>query len=305
MPLISMKRLLNHALTNKYAVGYFEAWNMDSILAVIDAAERTKSPVIIGFGGQFIGSKRRTVRENIYHYGSLGKSVAENTKLPVALLLNEAHDIPMLVNGLKAGFNAIMYEDHDIPMEEFIEINKYLVRTAHYCGADVEAELGELPNADIGSDTLSKGKKTDPDEAAYFADATGIDALAVSVGNVHLLENKKSDLDFELIEILRNKVKVPLVLHGGTGISPENLKEAIKLGMCKVNIGTVMKRDYLKSIESYFNVHEVDKMDPHDVLGRGGALDILSAAREAITEEVVRFIKIFGSENKADLIRED
>ena len=93
MALVSMKRLMNHALLNKYAVGYFEAWNMDSILAVVDAAEKTNSPVIIGFGGQFIGSKKRTIKENIYHYGSLGKSIAENTKVPVALLLNEAHEI--------------------------------------------------------------------------------------------------------------------------------------------------------------------------------------------------------------------
>jgi len=302
MALVSMKRLLNHALANKYAVGYFEAWNMDSILAVIDAAEKTNSPIIIGFGGQFIGSTKRTTKENIYHYGSLGKSVAENTKVPVALLLNEAHEIPMLINGLKAGFNAIMYEDHSIPLKDFIEINKYLVRTAHYCGADVEAEIGELPDADISTDSISQGKKTDPDEAAYFVEETGIDALAVAVGNVHLLENKKSDLDFELIKALRKKIKVPLVLHGGTGISPESLKEAIKLGMCKVNVGTVLKRGYVKSIQSYINDHEVDKMDPHDIIGRGGELDMLSGAREAVADEVVKFIKIFGCENKAQLI---
>ena len=132
MTLISMKRLLNHALVNKYAVGYFEAWNMDSILAVVDAAEKTNSPVIIGFGGQFIGSARRTVEENIYHYGSLGKSISENTKVPVALLLNEAHEIPMLINGLKAGFNAIMYEDHSISLREFIEINAIMVYFIYY-----------------------------------------------------------------------------------------------------------------------------------------------------------------------------
>jgi ketose-bisphosphate aldolase len=302
MALVSMKRLMNHALANKYAVGYFEAWNMDSILAVADAAEMTDSPVIIGFGGQFIGSKKRTVKENIYHYGSLGKSIAENTKVPVALLLNEAHEIPMLINGLKAGFNAIMYEDHSISLKEFIEINKYLVKAAHYCGADVEAEIGELPNADISTDSISQGKMTDPDEAAYFVEETGIDALAVAVGNVHLLENKKSDLDFDLIKALRKKVKVPLVLHGGTGISPENLKEAIRLGMCKINVGTVMKRAFLNSIQNYLDNHEVNKMDPHDIIGRGGELDMLSGARGAISDEVVKFIKIFGCENKAHLI---
>jgi ketose-bisphosphate aldolase len=297
-----MKRLMNHALANKYAVGYFEAWNMDSMLAVIDAAERTSSPVIIGFGGQFIGSSKRIIKENIFHYGSLGNSIAENTKVPVALLLNEAHEIPILINGLKAGFNAIMYEDHNIPLKEFTEINKYLVRTAHNCGADVEAEIGELPDADIESGTVSHGKKTDPDEAAHFVEETGVDALAVSVGNVHLLENKKADLDFELIRILRKKIKVPLVLHGGTGISPENLKEAINLGMCKVNVGTVLKRGYLKSIQSYLADHEIDKMDPHDIIGRGGEADILYEARKAVAEEVVKFIRIFGCENKAQLI---
>lgn len=302
MALVSMKMLMDHALAGKYAVGYFEAWNMESLLAVVDAAERTKSPVIIGFGGQFIGSGKRAVKENIYHYGALGKSVAENSTVPVALLLNEAHEVPMLINGLKAGFNAIMYEDHNIPLKEFIEINKYLVRTAHYCGADVEAEIGELPSADISKDSVSKGKKTDPDEAAYFVEETGIDALAVAVGNVHLLENRKSDLDFDLITALRKKIKIPLVLHGGTGISPENLREAIRLGMCKVNVGTVMKRAFLKTVQSYLSDHVVNKMDPHDILGRGGELDMLSEAREAITEEVVRFMKIFGCENKVHLI---
>lgn len=302
MALVSMVSLMNHALTNKYAVGYFEAWNMESILAVADAAEKTNSPVIIGFGGQFIGSKKKTIKDNIAHYGYLGKAIAQNTKVPVALLLNEAHEVPMLINGMKAGFNAIMYEAHDTPMNEFIDINKYLVKTAHYWGAVVEAEVGQLPDSDISTNTISEGKKTDPDEAVYFVRETGIDALAVAVGNVHILEGKKADLDFDLIRTLRKKINVPLVLHGGTGISDDNLKEAIALGMCKVNVGTVMKRVYIKSIQSYLKNHDVDKMDPHNVIGRGGEQDMLCGAREAITEEVIRFIKIFGSENKAQLI---
>jgi ketose-bisphosphate aldolase len=302
MALVKMRSLMNHALENKYAVGYFEAWNMESILAVVDAAEKTNSPMIIGFGGQFIGSKKRKIKENIYHYGNLGKAIAENTKIPVSLLLNEAHEIPLLINGLMAGFNAIMYEAHDVPMNEIIEINKYLVKTAHYCGAEVEAEVGELPNSDITTNTLTEGKKTDPDEAAFFVEQTGIDALAVAVGNVHLLENKKSDLDFELIKALRKKIKIPLVLHGGTGISPENLKEAIKLGMCKVNVGTMLKRIFIQNIQSYLKNHDVDRMDPHDIIGRGGEKDMLCEAREAITEEIIKYIKIFGSENKAKLL---
>jgi ketose-bisphosphate aldolase len=302
MALVSMKSLLDHALTNKYAVGYFEAWNMESILAVVDAAEQTNSPVIIGFGGQFIGSKKRTVKENIYHYGHLGKAIAAATKAPVALLLNEAREVPMLINGMSAGFNAIMFEGNGTPMNEFIEINKYLVRIAHSLDVFVEAEVGHLPDSDISTNTISIGHMTDPDEAAYFVKETGIDALAVAVGNVHLLEGKKATLDFDLIKTLRKRITVPLVLHGGTGISDNHLQHAIELGMCKVNVGTILKRVYINYIKSYLDKNNVDKMDPHNVIGRGGEADMLCGARQAICGEVVRFIKIIGSENRAKSI---
>lgn len=293
---------MNHALANNYAVGYFEAWNMESILAVLDAAEQTLSPVIIGFGGQFLGSKKRKIKENIFHYGSLAKAIADHSRVPVAVLLNEAHEVSLLINGLRSGFNAIMFEAHDMPIDEFIDINKYLVKTAHYFGADVEAEVGKLPDSDISTGNINDGKKTDVEEAIYFVKETGVDALAVSVGNVHLLEDKKVGLDFELIENLREKIKVPLVLHGGTGILCEDLKEAIKLGMCKVNVGTVLKRVYLDYINGYMGEHNLSKMDPHNIIGRGGSEDMLCGAREAITIEVKKFMKILGCEKKAKQI---
>lgn len=293
---------MRHALANKYAVGYFEAWNMESILAVMDAAEQTNSPVVIGFGGQFLGSKKRKVKENIYHYGDLGKAIAQHSKVPVALLLNEAHEVSLLMDGLKSGFNAIMIEGNGMPIHESIEINKYLVRTAHYFGADVEAEVGKLPDSDISDGTINGGEKTNVDEAIYFVKETAVDALAVAVGNVHLLENKKAELDFELITTLRKKISVPLVLHGGTGIAFEDLKEAIRLGMCKVNVGTALKRAYLDYIQSYLSDHHVEKMDPHNVIGRGGEEDMLCGAREAIMDVILDFMKVLGCENKAKLI---
>lgn len=302
MALYAMRSLMKHALENKYAVGYFESWNLESILAVTDGAEKTNSPVIIGFNGSFIGNGERKVKENIYHYGSLAKAIAEDASVPVALLLNEADSVPILVKGLKAGFNAIMYENTNNSFEETVEINKYLVKTAHCVGADVEAEVGELPTADVTTNTLSSGELTDPDQARYFVEETGVDALAVAVGNVHLLEVKKSKLDFELIQELREKIRVPMVLHGGTGVSEEDLKEAIKIGMCKINVGTVLKRIFINSIRNYLNNSNIDAIDPHDVIGKGGNSDMLMHARSAVTDEVVKFIKIFGSENKANLL---
>lgn len=302
MALVTMRSLMRHALENKYAVGYFESWNIESVLSVIDAAERTNSPIIIGFSGMFLGNDERRVAENIYHYGALGKAIAERSKVPVALLLNEADKVSMLINGLNAGFNAIMHQDTKCSFEETIEINKYIVKTAHYCGADVEAEVGELPNADISSNTVIGGELTDPDKAAFFVEQTGIDALAVAIGNVHLLEGKKSDLDFDLIKALRKKIKGPLVLHGGTGIAEENLKEAIRLGMCKINVGTVLKRVFINHVETYLKNNNISSVDPHEVIGKGGKKDVLCGAREAMTEEIISFIKVFGSENKAKLM---
>jgi ketose-bisphosphate aldolase len=299
MALVTMKSLMNHALENRYAVGYFESWNMESLLAVVDAAERTHSPVIIGFGGQFIGNNERLVEENIYHYGSLGKTVAEHAKVPVALLLNEADKVPMLIKALKAGFNAVMYQDPKVSFEETIEINKFIVKAAHCVGADVEAEVGELPNADVATGAVSGGELTDPEKAAFFVEQTEIDALAVAIGNVHLLEGKKAELNFDLIRTLRKRVDVPLVLHGGTGLSPENLREAIELGICKINVGTIMKRIFINYIKDYLNTHNVETLIPHEVVGKGGKMDFLAGAREEVTQVVEKFMRIFGSENRA------
>jgi ketose-bisphosphate aldolase len=299
MPLIAMNHLLRHALENTYAVGYFESWNLESLLAVVDAAEKTKSPVIIGFNGTFLGHDERHSAENIYHYGRLCQSIAEQATVPVALILNEADQVSILIQALQAGFNAIMYVNEKNTFEETIEITKYLVKTAHYCGAYVEGEVGELPTADIATHTLSAGALTDPERAAFFVEQTGVDGLAVSVGNVHLLEGRKAKLDFDLIKTLREKIPVPLVLHGATGIADEELQEAITLGMCKINVGTVFKRIYLNAIKTYLCEHKVDAMNPHDVVGKGGHLDLLSNAREMIAAEVIRLIRLFGSENRA------
>jgi fructose/tagatose bisphosphate aldolase len=142
---------------------------------------------------------------------------------------------------------------------------------------------------------------TDPERAAFFVEQTGVDGLAVSVGNVHLLEGRKAKLDFDLIKTLRKKISIPLVLHGATGIADEELQEAITLGMCKINVGTVFKRIYLNAIKTYLRDHDVETMNPHDVVGKGGHLDLLSNAREMITAEVIRLIRLFGSEGKAQL----
>ncbi len=302
MPLLAMTRLLQHALDHGYAVGYFEAWNLESLLAVKDAAERTGSPVIIGFNGRFLGNRNRRVKENVHHYGSLGKAVAEQSAVPMSLILNEADDPSLLLEGLKAGFNVIMHDHEGCTLQQSIQINTSLVKAARSAGAEVEAEIGELPSADIGENTIRGGSKTDPAEALRFVEETGVDALAVAVGNVHMLEGRKSSLDLSLIRELRRRIRVPLVLHGGTGLNAEDLKQAISAGICKVNVGTMLRRTYINSLKGYFQQHEVERIDPGEVTSDGGKRDMLAQARADISEEVARLITTFGCAGKASSI---
>ncbi len=297
-----MSRLLTHARQHAYAVGYFESWNMESMLGVIDAAEQMESPVIIGFNGGFIGHEDRIVTENIYYYAGLGRAVASHANVPVAFIFNEADNVPLLVKALKAGFNVIMHDHESCTFEESIEVNKYLVGIAHAQDAEVEAEIGLLPAVDMATNTMTAGENTDPDEAEDFVRQTDVDALAIAVGNVHMLEGqKKSSLYMDLVETLSKKVSVPLVLHGGTGVDEHDLKEAIKLGIAKVNVGTILRRTFIDALKGYYLSREVDTLDPNDVTSKGGEMDMLVFARRAITGEVIRMMNLFGSIKKASL----
>ena len=140
--LISMKKLLLHAQKNRFAVGYFEAFNMDCMEAVLNAAEKTDSPVIIGFGGQFIGSPKRNYKEDIYLYGKLAKEAAKRSKVPVAVILNEANEEEMIYQGMNAGFNTVMYQKEGEAFEDTVRITKEICRAAHFMGIDVERSWG-------------------------------------------------------------------------------------------------------------------------------------------------------------------
>lgn len=302
MSLIGMNQLLQHARDHHYAVGYFESWNLESMQSVVFAAENVRSPVIIGFGGSFVGNTERKYREPIEIYASIAENLAKNASVPVATLLNEADDLALIYRGIKAGFGAVMYQNEKESQEQSILIHQRLVPVAHACGVSVEAEVSNLPTAHIATGEQTGGNLTDPEEAVDFVNRTGVDALAVAVGNVHLLEDKRVCLNLDLIARLRSRVSVPLVLHGGTGADPDSIREAVKLGIAKINVGTALKRVYLNNVEEYYRTHAVKNIDPHDVIGRGGAKDMLMCARDAMIDTTMSFMRIFGSENKAGLL---
>lgn len=302
MGLVSMVAMLEKAKEGKYAVGFFEAWNLESLNAVVDAAEETRSPVIIGFNGGILTSvKRKLPPENLEYFGAMGKIAADKADVPVALILNEIPNFESAVAGIMFGFNAEMLELETEDLEEEILLTKKLVDVAHAVGVAVEAKVGHPPLAENGVLPAGKveGFLTDPDEAKRVVEETGVDALGVSVGNVEVLTEGKASIHLDLLERIDKVVNVPLVLHGGSGISDDAVGDLISRGVCKINLGTVLNQAFLDGM------HQVEEcssgyVSPKHVLGSGLKEDLLAGGRLAMQELVKNKMRVYRSAGKAD-----
>jgi ketose-bisphosphate aldolase len=278
-----------------YAVGYFESWNLESLQGVLDAAEQTRSPIIVGFNGDFLSRGDRLAGERLALYAALGKAAAEAAKVPCGLIFNECPLEQWVLEAIDAGFNLVVPTDPRLSYDNYARLTKRVVQHAHQRRVAVEAELGELP---CGASGKVEGDRTltDPALAEKFVRETGVDLLAVSVGNVHIHVNGEQNLDLDHLAALHNRVKIPLVLHGGTGIAPASLKEAIRLGVAKVNYGTYLKQRYLKAVQAAL---ARQPSNPHEVLGLGGKADAMVAGRKAVRDAVLERIGILGCCDKA------
>ena len=287
MPLTPLTTLLADARAHGYALGYFEAWDGYSLEAVVEAAEAERAPVIIG-SGCLLGHQPWFDAGGIELLGALGGEVARRARVPVALLLNETHTLEQSLRGLDAGFNAVMM--HTADAAAVVQ----LVAAAHARGAAVEAELGNLPDAAHGT----AGSLTDPEEAAAFVEATGVDCLAVSVGNVHLLAHGSAAIDLDRLRAVHERVPVPLVIHGGTGFPHDAIAPAIAAGVAKFNVGTVLRSAFLHGLTGA--VAELPaEPDVHAAIGSHGPADVLEAGKAAMVEAVRNLIRQYGASGRA------
>ena len=291
MPLRPVTELLAHAIQGGYALGYFESWNLESLQGVIDAAVMTRSPVIIGFNGEFLTRSERQFTEDIGWYAALGRAAAASAAVPVGLIFNECPAEDPVRQAVLAGFNLVMLANPGWAGAVYTRRVADLVQFAHGRGAAVEAEAGELPVGVQEQGVTSHASLTDPDLAARLVLETGIDLLSVSVGNIHILVNGQRDLDFDRLARIHARVAIPLSLHGGTGIPPASLAEAIRLGVAKVAYGTYLKQRYLAAVRKAL---DSDVINPHQLLGMGGAQDMLAAGRLAVKEAVLERIDTLG-----------
>jgi ketose-bisphosphate aldolase len=293
MPLEAIGPMMKRAIEGGYAVGYFESWNLESLQGVVDAAEMSSSPVILGFNGAFL-SGSRLATERLSWYAALGRAAAESSSVPCGLIFNECPRDDWVRAAIAAGFNLVMLADPEASPQDLTHRVAAITRLAHARGVAVEAEVGELPCAATGE--TQGGSSTDPEAAAALVEATGIDLLAVSVGNVHIQTEGTQGLDLHRLETIRRRVSIPLVLHGGTGIAAGALQEAVALGVAKVNFGTYLKQDYLQAVRAAL---DRKSPDPHPLLGMGGPEDVLVAGRLAVRNAVLERIGLLGCSGKA------
>ncbi|MBE6733094.1 MAG: class II fructose-bisphosphate aldolase [Ruminococcaceae bacterium] len=286
--LVNMNEVLLPAKKNKYAVGLFNAVNLELARGIIAAAESTRSPVIMG------------TAEVLLPYGPLEEvsyyliPMAKKASVPVVVHLDHGLNYETCVKALKLGFSSVMYDCSTDSYEENVRKVKEMADLAHSYGATIEGELGHVGDNEgsaEGSSHLADPSKffTDPTLARDFVDKTGVDALAIAVGNAHGAYKLPPKLDFERIRTIAKTVDVPLVLHGGSGLTDNDFKQAIKEGISKVNIFTDINVAAVKAEFSKFT--DMNK----------GIIDLIPAAVEAIKQESAKKMELFGSNGKADL----
>jgi fructose-bisphosphate aldolase class II len=291
--------MMAEAESGQYAVGYFECWNLESLMAVADAAEALRAPVLVGFSGIYLPDPERLVREHLSAYAALGLDICRNLSVPANLVFNESPYLNCVLKAIDLGFGLVMFSDEKLRPAEQLEYVRQVVGAAHQAGVAVEGEAMALPGvAGELTNAPADFRMTDTQAACAFVEQTGIDAFAVNVGQAHLHGRREVRLDFDRLADLRQAVRVPLVLHGASSVSRAELTEAIRRGIRKINFGSVLKRTYFDA--TLKACAQVKKgYNPYKVVGSGLADDILVAGRLALQKTVEDLIRLLGSADRA------
>lgn len=234
MALVTMKEVLHAATNGQYALGAFEFWSFESARAIVAAAESENLPVILQ-----AGYDECLVAGNYQNLGMIGRSVADEAGVQVALHLDHGRTVEEAYQALEAGFTSVMIDASALPYEENARITREVAELARRYGATVEAELGRLAGSEAQADVSEEeAAQTDPREAFQFVHDTGIDCLAVAIGTAHGLYRYEPRINIPRLIEIREKVDIPLVLHGGSGTPERKIREAIANGIRKINICT-------------------------------------------------------------------
>ncbi|HHX45642.1 MAG TPA: class II fructose-bisphosphate aldolase [Chloroflexi bacterium] len=282
MPLVSIRDELARAQAGHYGIPCFDVFDMVATEGTFLAIEDQRAPTIIAIYAGFIDRPGADVFANAI------RTMASQATVPVSLILDHGASYEQCIKALTYGFTDVMFDGSQLPVEENIAITSMVVRAAHAVGASVEAELGHVGR---GSDYEAFGGQrqgfTDPALAERFVAETGVDSLAVAIGTAHGVYKGTPCLDLDLLAEIRRRVDVPLVMHGGSGLSEEQFKAAIEAGITKINVATdLMLTAGAKMIETA-------KADDASYFG------ILDAARQSYRQRTAYYMDLFGATGKA------
>lgn len=276
MGLVKMKDLLNQASEQNRAVGAFSVGNLEMIKGAVKAAEEMNTPIILQI------AEVRLPHSPLSLMGPMMVEAARNAKVEIAVHLDHGKTIGVLKQALDYGFTSVMMDGSTLPFEENINKTLEAARLAKEYGATVEAELGLVGGSEDGS-TDEGIRCTNPEDAKLFCEKTGVDALAVAIGNAHGNYPVAPRLAFDVLKAIDEKTDVPLVLHGGTGITPEDFRKAVGLGIRKINIATASFDSLTREAEKYLKSE-----GRHDYFGLNEAMV------QGVYENVKQHIKIFN-----------
>ncbi len=281
MSLVTTTELYKDAERLGYGLGAYDTGGgqIDIIEAIFEAAEEMSSPVIISDGYKAIEKYF-----GLEYFVTIVKMRAARSGVRVALHLDHAFEFEYIIRALRSGFTSVMFDGSRLPYEKNVEITRKVVEIARAVDVTVEAELGNVGG--LEGDTWAHTDEslyTDPDVAQDFVDQTGIDSLAPAIGNAHGFYTQEPRLDFERLKRIREKVRIPLVLHGATGISLDDLKKAINLGIRKINLATVVHHTYVEGVKEYLKRHPGDNRN------------LLRGARQPLKKLIKNQLEAFGS----------
>jgi tagatose 1,6-diphosphate aldolase GatY/KbaY len=281
--LSSTRELLETASRNIYAIGAFNVYNLEGVRAVVEAAENLQSPAML------------QLHPSAIKYGksplvALCLEAARKASVPIAVHLDHSTSSKDIEAVLNAGIHSIMADGSHLPYEENLAFTREMAQLAHSYGAVVEAEIGRISGTEDGLTVAEKeAKMTDPIQAAEFVRASKVDALAVTIGNVHGKYLSEPRLDFKRLAAIRKSVDVPLVLHGASGLPETMISQSIQLGVCKFNVNTEVREAYLDVLKSSNSLSSPD------------LLDVMQKAIAAMQAVVSEKLSLFGSTSKAHL----
>ena len=279
--LVNMRDLLSDAQKGNYAVGSFSVANMEMVLGVIKAAEELNAPIILQI------AEVRLKQSPLEIIGPLMVAAAKNAKVPVAVHFDHGKTIEKITQALDIGFTSVMFDGSHLPLDENIEFTKKIIEIARKYGASVEAEIGCVGGSEDGSEDIAINC-TKPEDAVKFENETGVDALAIAIGNAHGNYKSTPKLRFDILSEVEQKTHTPLVLHGGTGISPDDFVRCSKTGIKKINIATATFDRVEQSVRSAYENGSIN-----------GYYDLQEAEVEGAYQNAKKHILIFATDNKA------